>query len=131
MLTAVSDARRKRAAHALAQAKRELRYADAQQAQAETEAATLQASAIEFEREWHCAQRQRKVSGIELHRARAAQTQRQALADKQADRVRTCEQDSARARRLFEQARQRHGTLARKDEKLRVFGQRLDNRGDA
>lgn len=131
ILAALSDGRRKRAAYALAQAKRELLHAIARQAQAEAEAARLQALAVAFEREWHGKERQREVSGIEIHRARAAQSQRQALADQKADRVRACDQDSVRARRLLEQARERHGTLVRKHEKLREFKLRLDNGGDA
>ena len=130
ILAAVSDARRQRAAYALAHAKRELRRANARQAGAEAEAAGLHARAIEFEREWHCKERQREVNGIEIHHARAAQSQRQAVADQQMDLVRTCEQDSLRARHLLEQARERHGALARKHEKLRVFKLRLDNGGD-
>lgn len=131
ILAAVSDARRKRAAYALAQAKQALRHANARQAQAETEAARMQALAIEFEREWHGNERQREANGIEIHHARAALRQRHALAHRQMDLVRTCEQDSVRARRLLDQARERHGTLARKHEKLLAFRLRFDKGGDA
>lgn len=131
ILAAVSDARRKRAAYALAQTKQALRHANARQAQAETEAARLQALAIAFEREWHCKERQREANGTEIRHARAAQGQRQALADRQMALVRMCEQDSVRARRLLDQARERHARLARKHEKMLSFRLRIAKGGDA
>ena len=126
VLAAISDTRRKRAAHALLRADRDARHARAAQQAAETEAARLRDSIQAIEREWHRGQRGREALGLALRRASAEQAQREVLAAKQSERVRLHTQDSTRAGRLLEQARERYRLLARKDETLRALRQRLD-----
>lgn len=126
ILTAIADLRQKRAAHALLRAERDVRRTCARQEEAEAEAARLNHRAEAIEREWHHKQPEHETLGLDLHRARAARIQRQLLADSQAEHVRMRTQDNTHASRTLEQARERHGKLARKSETWRALRQHLE-----
>ena len=126
ILLAVSNVRRGRAAHALLLAERNAQCARTRKEEAEAEAERLRAQISAVDRQWHRAQQHREMRGLDIHRARSAQAQREALIEKQADRVRARAQDCTQARQSAEQARRQHGRLARKAETLRAFTQRLD-----
>jgi hypothetical protein len=130
VLTGVSDRRRKRALHALQQAEHNDRCARTRLQAAEIEAMQLQDRLHMIERDWHRRHRGHGMLCRALHHARAAQIQREALVQRQATHVLALKQDCARAACELEAARERHGRLARKAERVRALRQRIEIAGD-